>query len=127
MRTPDGISLNIDNDTIKFDTSVNKLSSNINIQALLWTLLMVIFIWILIKKMKLNINNYVDDNVGSTIVMNTQNKISVNITHQQAGEVYLGENSKLKLRLGPFFLQTVLAIFTLKLIKTMLSTGVIIN
>ena len=50
--------------------------------------------------MKLNINNYVDVNVGSTIVMNNQNKISVNVTDQQAGEVYLDQNKKLKLRLG---------------------------
>ena len=53
--------------------------------------------------MRLNINNYVDDHPNSTIVMDTNHKISVNVTDQQAGEVYLDQNNKLKLRLGPLF------------------------
>ena len=49
------------------------------------------------NEIKLNINNYVDDNVGSTIFMNTRNKILVNITDQTAGAIYLDSNNKLRL------------------------------
>ena len=46
-------------------------------------------------------NNYVVDNAG-TIIMNND-KLSVNITDHQAGQVYLDSNNKLKLRLGQLF------------------------
>ena len=53
--------------------------------------------------MKLNINNYVDDNVGSKVVMNTNNKIDLDIVDQTAGEIYFDSNNKLTLRLGHYF------------------------
>ena len=50
--------------------------------------------------MRLNINNYVDDNVGSKVIMNTNNKIDLDIVDQTAGEIYFDGNNKLTLRLG---------------------------
>ena len=52
------------------------------------------------NKMRLNINNYVDDNVGSKVIMNTNNKIDLDIVDQTAGEIYFDGNNKLTLRLG---------------------------
>ena len=52
------------------------------------------------QKLKLNVNNYVVDNNG-TVIMDPQNKLTVNITNQQSGEIYLNQYGKLKLRLGP--------------------------
>ena len=40
---------------------------------------------------------------AGTIIMNSNNKLSVNITDQMAGEVYLDINNQLRLRLGPLF------------------------
>ena len=53
--------------------------------------------------MRLNINNYVDDNIGSKVIMNTNNKIDLDIVDQQAGEFFFNSNNKLTLRLGHYF------------------------
>ena len=53
--------------------------------------------------MRLNINNCVDDNVGSKVIMNTNNKIDLDIVDQQAGSIYFDSNNKLTVRLGSFF------------------------
>ena len=96
-RENDGISLNID-DSIKYDVNTNKLSSNIDKYLTTGG-----DIYLDNNgKMKLNINNYVIDN-SSTIIMDTNNKLTVNITDQSAGQVYLDNQNHLKLRLSPFY------------------------
>ena len=91
-----GISLNID-DSIKYDVNSNKLSSNIDKYLTTGG-----DIYLDSGKMKINMNNYVVDNAG-TIIMDTNNKLSVNITDQTAGQIYLNNNNKLKLRLSPLY------------------------
>ena len=91
-----GISLNID-DSIKYDVNTNKLSSNIDKYLTTGSDIYLDSS----GKMKMNMNNYGVDNVG-TIIMDTNNKLSVNITDQTAGQVYL-ENNKLKLRLSALY------------------------
>ena len=53
--------------------------------------------------MRLNINNYVVDNIGSKIIMNTKNKIDLGIVDHAAGEIYFDTSNKLPLRLGHYF------------------------
>ena len=90
VRTINGLKINIDNDTIRYDSNSNKLISSIDKYLGLFGQINTGDIYLdSNKKMLLNINNYVDDHPLSTIVMNTQNKISVNITDQASGEIYL--------------------------------------
>ena len=90
VRTINGLKINIDNDTIRYDSNSNKLISSIDKYLGLFGQINTGDIYLdSNKKMLLNINNYVDDHPLSTIVMNTQNKISVNITDQALGEIYL--------------------------------------
>ena len=97
VRTDDGNSLNID-DTIKYDLTTNKLSSNINKYLATGG-----DIYLNSSgKMKMNINKYLFDNTG-TIFMSPKNRLTVNITDQLAGEIYLDTNNKLKLWLGLLF------------------------
>ena len=44
-----------------------------------------------------------DDNVVPKVIMNTNNKIDLDIEDQQAGQIYFVANNKLTLRLGDFF------------------------
>ena len=102
-KTQNGVELNIDNDTIKFDTNESKLISSIdkylvpqysqNGDIYLDTN----------KKLKININNYVDDNIGSKVVMNTNNKIDIDIVNQQSGEIYFEKPNELAIRPSPYF------------------------
>ena len=103
-RTQNGVEINIDNDTIKFDTNESKLISSIDKYLVpKYDQNGDIYIDQMNKKMKININNYVDDNIGSKVVMNTNNKIDLDIVDQTAGEVYFDTNNKLTLRLGHYF------------------------
>ena len=102
-RTQNGVEINLDNDTIKFDTNESKLISSID-KYLVPKYAQNGDIYLdSNKKMKLNINNYVDDNVKSKVVMNSNNKIDLDIVDQTAGEVYFDINNKLTLRLGHYF------------------------
>ena len=102
-RTQNGVELNIDNDTIKFDTNQSKLISSIdkycvpkysqNGDIYLDTN----------KKLKININNYVDDNIESKVIMNTKNKIDLDIVNQQSGEIYFKTPNELAIRPSPYF------------------------
>ena len=72
VRTINGIELNIDNDTIRYDTNESKLVSSIDKYLGSFGQINTADIYLDDnKKMRLNINNYVDDNVGSKVVMNT--------------------------------------------------------
>ena len=103
-RTQNGVEINIDNDTIRYDTDQSKLISSIDKYVVpQYSQNGDIYIDQTSKKMKLNINNYVDDNIGSKVVMNTNNKIDLDIVDQSAGEVYFDSNNKLTLRLGNYF------------------------
>ena len=103
-RTQNGIEINIDNDTIRYDTTENKLISSIDKYTVpQYAQNGDIYIDQTTKKMKLNINNYVDDNVGSKVIMNTHNKIDLDTVDQTAGEIYFDANNKLILRLGHYF------------------------
>ena len=103
-RTQNGVELNIDNDTIRYDTNQSKLISSIDKYVVpKYSQNGDIYIDQTNKKMKININNYVDDNIGSKVVMNTNNKIDIDIVDQTAGEVYFDTNNKLTLRLGHYF------------------------
>ena len=102
-RTQNGVEINIDNDTIRYDINETKLISSID-KYLVSKYDQNGDIYIdQMKKMKININNYVDDNIGSKVVMNTNNKIDLDIVDQTAGEVYFDTNNKLTLRLGHYF------------------------
>ena len=104
VRTIHGLQINIDNDTIRYDSNESKLKSSIDKYLGLFGQINLGDIYLdSNKKMRLNINNYADDHPLSTIIMNTQNKISVNITEQALGENYLDSSNTLKLRLGPIF------------------------
>ena len=103
-RTQNGIELNIDNDTIRYDTNQSKLIFNIDKYCVpQYSQNADIYIDQSNNKMKLNINNYVNDNIGSKIVMGTDNKITTNITDDQSGSVYFNTSNKLDIRLGRFF------------------------
>ena len=102
-RTQNGVELNIDNDTIKFDTNESKLISSID-KYLVPKYAQNGDIYIdSNNKLKININNYVDDNVSSKIVMNTQNKIDLDIVNQQSGEIYFEKPNELAIRPSPYF------------------------
>ena len=102
-RTQNGVELNIDNDTIKFDTNESKLISSID-KYLVPQYSQNGDIYLdLNKKLKLNINNYVDDNINSKVVMNTNNKIDLDIVNQQSGEIYFEKPNELAIRPSPYF------------------------
>ena len=102
-RTIHGLQLNIDNDSIRYDTSESKLVSSIDKYTVPKYAQNGDIYLDTNKKMKLNINNYVDDNTGSKVIMNTQNKIDLDIVDQQAGEIYFDSSNKLQIRLGHYF------------------------
>ena len=102
-RTQNGVEINIDNDTIKFDTNESKLISSID-KYLVNQYAQNGDIYLdRNKKMKININNYVDDNIGSKVVMNTNNKIDLDIVNQQSGEIYFEKPNELAIRPSPYF------------------------
>ena len=104
VRSFNGLESNIDNDTIRYDSNSNKLISSIDKYLGLFGKINSGDIYLdSNKKMRLNINNYVDDNVGSRVVMNAHNKIDVDIVNQSSGSVFFDSNNKLALRLGNFF------------------------
>ena len=103
-RTQNGIELNIDNDTIKFDTNESKLICSINKYIVdQYSQNGDIYLDTTSQKLKLNINNYIDDNIGSKIVMNTNNKVDLNIVNQQSGEIYFEKPNELAIRPSPYF------------------------
>ena len=77
-RGNDCIASNID-DSIRYDVNTDKLSSNINKYLTTGD-----DIYLDNGKMKMNMNNYVVDDAG-TVIMDTNDKLSVNITDQNAG------------------------------------------
>ena len=103
VRTLNGLKINIDNDTICYDSNGNKLISKIDKYLGTFGVSTSDIYLDLNKKMRLNINNYVDDNVGSKVIMNTHNKIDLDIVDQQSGEIYFDSNNKLSLILGNYF------------------------
>ena len=105
VRSIYGLQLSINNDTIRFDTNSNKLISSIDKYLGLFGKINSGDIFLdTANKLRLNINNCVDKNVGSKVIMNTNNKIDLDIV-DQAAEVYFDSNNKLTLRLGDFFLK----------------------
>ena len=103
-RTQNGVELNIDNDTIRYDTNQSKLISSIDKYVVpKYDQNGDIYIDQTNNKMKININNYVDDNVGSKVIMNTQNKIDLDIVNQQSGEIYFEKPNELAIRPSPYF------------------------
>ena len=103
-RTQNGVELNIDNDTIRYDTNQSKIISSINKYVVpKYDQNGDIYIDQTNNKMKININNYVDDNVGSKVIMNTQNKIDLDIVNQQSGEIYFEKPNELAIRPSPYF------------------------
>ena len=104
VRTIHGLQLNIDNDMIRYDMNESKLILSIDKYLGLFGQINSGDIYLdNNKKMRLNINNYVDYNVGSKVIMNKNNKIDIDIVDQTAGEIYFDTNNKLRLRLGPIF------------------------
>ena len=102
-RTQNGVELNIDNDTIRYDTNESKLISSIDKYVVpQYSQNGDIYID-QSKKMRININNYVDDNVGSKVIMNTNNKIVLDIVNQQSGEIYFVKPNELAIRPSPYF------------------------
>ena len=103
-RTQNGIELNIDNDTIKFDTNESKLISSIDKYLVpQYSQNGDIYLDTTSQKLKLNINNYIDDNIGSRVIMNTNNKVDINIVNQQSGEIYFVKPNELAIRPSPYF------------------------
>ena len=103
-RTQNGVELNIDNDTIRYDTNQSKLISSIDKYCVpQYDQNGDIYIDQTNNKIKININNYVDDNVGSKIVMNTNNKIDIDIVNQTSGEIYFEKPNELAIRPSPYF------------------------
>ena len=102
-RTQNGVELNIDNDTIRYDTNQSKLISSINKYTVQQYSPNADIYIDSNNKMKININNYVDDNVGSKVVMNTSNKIDLDIVNQQSGEIYFKTPNELAIRPSPYF------------------------
>ena len=99
-----GVELNIDNDTIKFDTNESKLISSIDKYLVpKYAQNGDIYLDTTSQKLKLNINNYINDQVGSKIIMGIDNKVTTNITDDQSGSVYFNSSNKLDIRLGRFF------------------------
>ena len=103
-RTQNGLEINIDNDTIRFDTNESKLIATIDKYLVSqYSQNGDIYLDTTSKKLKLNINNYVDDNVGSKVIMNTNNKIDLDIVNQQSGEIYFVKPNELAIRPSPYF------------------------
>ena len=102
-RTQNGVEINIDNNTIFFDTNEGKLVSSIDKYVVPQYAQNGDIYLDTNKKMKLNINNYVDDNVGSKVIMNTHNKIDLDIVDQSAGEIYFKKPNELAIRPSPYF------------------------
>ena len=103
-RTQNGVELNIDNDTIKFDTNESKIISSIDKYLVpQYSQNGDIYLDTTSQKLKLNINNYINDQIGSKIVMGIDNKVTTNITDDQSGSVYFNSSNKLDIRLGRFF------------------------
>ena len=101
-RTIHGFQINVDNDTIRYDPNEGKLISSIDKYIVPQYATTGDIYLDANKKMRLNINNYVDDNVGSKVVMNTNNKIDLDIVDQQAGEIYFDSSNHLTFRLGHY-------------------------
>ena len=125
VRTSHGLQLNIDNDSIRYDSNENKLISSIDKYLALFGQITGDIYLHSNNKMRLNINNYVDDNVGSKVIMNTNNKIDVDIVDQTARSVYFDGNNKLTLRLGPTFYSDSSGYFYLAINESMHFIGVI--
>ena len=102
-RMENGLQLNIDNNTIKYDSNESKLISSIDKYIVPQYAQNGDVYLDANKKMRLNINNYVDDNVGSRVVMNTHNKIDLDIVNQQSGEIYFEKPNELAIRPSPYF------------------------
>ena len=103
-RTQNGIEINIDNDTIIYNTNENKIVSTINKYVVpQYAQNGDIYLDSSNKKLKLNINNFVNDNIGSKVIMGTDNKITVDITDDQSSTVFFNSQNKLDIRLGRFF------------------------
>ena len=99
-----GIELNIDNDTIKYDVNQSKLISSIDKYLVpKYAQNGDIYLDTTSQKLKLNINNYVDDNIESKVIMNTKNKIDLDIVNQQSGEIYFEKPNELAIRPSPYF------------------------
>ena len=99
-----GIELNIDNDTIKYDVNHSKLISSIDKYIVpKYAQNGDIYLDTMSQKLKLNINNYVNDNIGSRVIMNSNNKIDVDIVNQQSGEIYFEKTNELAIRPSPYF------------------------
>ena len=103
VRTQNGVEINIDNDTIRFDSNESKLVSSIDKYVVLQYAQNGDIYLDAAKKMKININNYVNDNVGSKVIMGTDNKITVDIVNQQTGEIYFEKPNELAIRPSPYF------------------------
>ena len=104
VRTQNGVEINIDNDTLRYDTNENKIISSIDKYVVpQYSQNGDIYIDQTTKKMKININNYVNDNVDSKIVMNTNNMIDLDIVNQQSGEIYFEKPNELAIRPSPYF------------------------
>ena len=102
-KTQNGIELNVDNDTIRYDTNESKLIASIDKYVVSQYAQNGDIYLDTNKKMRLNINNYVDDNVGSKVIMNPQNKIDLDIVNQQSGEIYFEKPNELAIRPSPYF------------------------
>ena len=102
-RTIHGFQINVDNDTIRYDTNEGKLISSID-KYLVPQYSTTGDIYLdASNKLRLNINNFVDDNISSKVVMNTNNKIDLDIVDQQAGEIYFETPNKLSIRPSCYF------------------------
>ena len=80
VRTQNGLKLNIDNNTIRYDSNESKLVGSIDKYLGSCGQINSGVIYLdSTKGMRLNINNYVDDTIGSKVIMNTHNKIDLDI------------------------------------------------
>ena len=103
-RTQNGIELNVDNDTIRYDNNESKLIAFIDKYVVpQYAQNGDIYLDSTNNKMKLNINNYIDDNIGSKIIMNEHNKVDLNIVNQRSGEIYFSKPNELSIRPSPYF------------------------
>ena len=104
VRTQNGLEINIDHNTLKYDSTKSKLVASIDKYVVdKYSQNGDIYVDQTSKKMKLNINNYVDDNTGSKVIMNTQNKIDLDIVNQQSGEIYFEKPNELAIRPSAYF------------------------
>ena len=102
-RTQNGVELNIDNDTIRYDSNESKIISSIDKYVVPKYAQNGDIYLDSNKKMRVNINNYVDDNIGSKLIMNPRNKIDINIVNEQSGEIYFKTPNELAIRPSPYF------------------------